>query len=340
MQVYLDSFGASLRVRDGMFWIKPRHSDGQYLPVREVKTIFLTKGIHISSNALILAIHYQIPVLIIDRIGHPIGQVWSGQFGSIATIRKHQALFTLDIQGLKWIAELLQQRIEQQQAVLVELSTLIDSDTASFWKEFQQAKRTFEKILHNFQSIDWNENITPDSIRATFRGWEGTASRHYFKTIATAMPQEYRFSKRSKRPAYDMFNALLNYLYGMLYPMVELALMKAGLDPYAGVLHADEYNRPTLVFDSIERYRHWAEKVAVELCRKELLPANAFEETKREGVWLAVAGKSTVINCFLQFMDEKITYHQQVRKRITHIDLDAIRLATQLKGFEPENFII
>lgn len=56
-------------------------------------------------------------------------------------------------------------------------------------------------------------------------------------------------------PAFDAFNSLLNYLYGMLYVMVEMALVKAGIDPYMGILHADEYQKITMVYDCIEPYR-------------------------------------------------------------------------------------
>ena len=39
MQVYLDSYGAFLGVRNGMFYIKPRYGEGQTLPLRKVKAI-------------------------------------------------------------------------------------------------------------------------------------------------------------------------------------------------------------------------------------------------------------------------------------------------------------
>jgi CRISP-associated protein Cas1 len=172
------------------------------------------------------------------------------------------------------------------------------------------------------------------ALAGAFRGWEGTATRYYFQSLSAWLPPAYQFAFRSKRPAYDPFNALLNYLYGMLYPMVELGLMKAGLDPYTGVLHADEYNRPTMVYDAIEMYRHWSERVALELCRQDRLPPDAFTDTEREGVRLAAPGKGIVIEAFLSFMQEKVI-QRRMRKRATHIDLDATRLAANLKTFRP-----
>ena len=334
MQIYIDSYGAFLGVRNGMFWVKPRNSEGRAFPVREVNAIMLTQGVSMSSDALILAIQNTIPVLLLDAVEHPIGQVWSGQFGSISTIRKNQALFSNDLQGMEWIRQVLLQKIEQQSALLVALSEEPEAPA-----DVRQALQHAVKGIAGIRQTLGGWTYTGESAQAlagAFRGWEGTTTRYYFQALSAWLPPAYQFPFRSKRPAYDPFNALLNYLYGMLYPMVELGLMKAGLDPYTGVLHADEYNRPTMVYDFIELYRHWPERVALELCRHDRLPPGSFATpTEREGMRLAPPGKSAVIHAFLSFMQEKIEYKGALRKRATHIDLEATRLASALKTFQP-----
>ena len=325
MQVYLDSYGAFLGVRNGMFYIKPRHGEGQTLPLRKVKAIFLCRGVRVSTDALELAICSGIPVLLTDGIGRPLGQVWSGQFGSIATIRKNQALFSLSLPGLYYVAGLLRRRAEGQLKMLARLQEQYRLQLDGW----SRGVEVIQGIIERHKKV--KELQDKEALKQTLRGWEGTATRHYFQLLASAMPPAYAFNGRSKRPAYDPFNALLNYLYGMLYPMVELAQMKAGLDPYNGILHADEYNRPTLVFDMIEPYRHWAEWIAAKLCIEGLLPGDAFEDSEREGYWLARPGKSVVIDSFLQYLDEKVTQQGQLRRRATHIDLDALRLAGVLR---------
>ena len=325
MQVYLDSYGAFLGVRNGMFYIKPRHGEGQTLPLRKVKAIFLCRGVRVSTDALELAICSGIPVLLTDGIGRPLGQVWSGQFGSIATIRKNQALFSLSLPGLYYVAGLLRRRAEGQLKMLARLKEQYRLQVEGW----DRGTEVIQGIIERHKTVKGLQD--KEALKQTLRGWEGTATRHYFQLLASAMPPAYAFNGRSKRPAYDPFNALLNYLYGMLYPMVELAQMKAGLDPYNGILHADEYNRPTLVFDMIEPYRHWAEWLAAKLCIEGLLPGDAFEDSEREGYWLARPGKSVVIDTFLKYLDEKVTQQGHLRRRATHIDLDALRLAGGLR---------
>ena len=45
------------------------------------------------------------------------------------------------------------------------------------------------------------------------------------------------------------------YAYGVLYGLVEKACIVAGLDPFVGFLHTDNYNKTSLVFHLIEPFR-------------------------------------------------------------------------------------
>jgi|APTNR8051073442_1049403.scaffolds.fasta_scaffold03667_6 CRISPR-associated protein Cas1 len=330
MQLFLDSFGASLGVRNGMFRVKPRSNEEQLFAIREINAIFITKGVSVSSGALMLAIESQIPVVLIDNIGHPVGQVWGGQFGSIATIRKNQALFSGDVRGMDWMRGILLQKIDNQRTLLLRL--MEREVPVEALPKLERAAKAIGAVALNFENWSPGNAFSFDDAAATFRGWEGTATRFYFRGISTILPEKYEFAGRSKRPAYDPFNALLNYCYGFLYALSELALMKAGLDPCMGILHADQYNRPTLSYDFIELWRHWAEDTAIRLCLEDQLPENAFYiPGEREGVWLDKAGKAVVINTFLKFLDEKTDWKGQTRRRSTHIDLEAQRLAALLK---------
>ncbi len=104
-----------------------------------------------------------------------------------------------------------------------------------------------------------------DEIDSTLRGLEGTAGRVYFNTLSSLLVERYRFHGRSFRPAGDPFNAFLNYAYGVLYSRVEKVLIIAGLDPYVGFMHRDDYNMKSMVFDFIEPYRIYAEEVVFKL---------------------------------------------------------------------------
>lgn len=321
MQLFIDSFGAFLGVQDGMLLVKPKNSAAKKFALRDITAIFLTKGVRLTTDALALAIEAAIPILLIDEIGHPFAQVWSGQYGSIATIRKNQALFSNDIACMDFMRGQLLERLANQKALMLDLSASAN------------ALGIIDKMQEKF--LNWRaarQSVTETA--ATFRGWEGTASRSYFQTLSAALPEGFRFAVRSRRPARDAFNALLNYAYGILYAQVELAIMKAGLDPYIGFLHADQYSSTSLVFDLIDPVRHWAERAAVELCQREKLGLEDFHEPSlREGFMLLPSGKSAIIEAVQGYMQEKVSVDNLARRRVTHLDLACSRLAVFLKSW-------
>ena len=100
MQIFLDSFGAFLGVRNKQFFVRTGTTRSEHLfAVRDVNVIFLTRGTTHTTDALMLALAHDIPVVLLDAIGHPVGQVWSGRFGSISTIRRNQILFAENTEG-------------------------------------------------------------------------------------------------------------------------------------------------------------------------------------------------------------------------------------------------
>lgn len=139
---------------------------------------------------------------------------------------------------------------------------------------------------------------------------------------------------RRQHPAADAFNAALNYAYGMLYTTVETALFAAGLDPYLGIFHADQYDKPTLSYDLIEPFRPWADRLVLDLCLADTWPADAFEKTGNE-VRLAKTGKAVLIPHLNAHLLEKADFNGRRAPRRTLIYQFAGALADQLNSFTP-----
>lgn len=168
---------------------------------------------------------------------------------------------------------------------------------------------------------------------AQLRGWEGMASKIYFSTLNLFIPEQYRFETRSQHPARDVVNALLNYAYGMLYGKLEGLLIKAGIDPYIGVLHRDNYNRPVLVYDVIERYRIWADYVVYSLVNQQVV-TDDFCTVQTDGAcWLEDFGRRVLIQSVNDYLNEVVTINNLSRSRITHMMLYTQDLAQNLKKY-------
>lgn len=336
MQIFLDSYGAWLGVENGMFRVKPRNNPAQLFAVRRVNAIFLTRGVSASSDALLLALVEQIPVIFLNPLGQPEGFLWQSRYGSVATIRRQQALFGADVQRWDWVRRQLVRKVSGQRRVLED-----------FLEQHPDWPAPGRRILNrNIPVLDfvqkqlerWSPAADAEPEK-TFRGWEGTASRHYFRALSAALPPAWQFEGRSSRPALDPFNCLLNYCYGILYSLVELALLKAGLDPAIGFFHADRHNRPTLAFDCIEPYRCWAEAAALQLCHDGRLSpdVSAFGPAPEgEGWWLVQPGKGRAVEAFFHFLAEKTPHPPSgvQQRRGIQIDLDAVQLASFIKNRE------
>jgi len=99
------------------------------------------------------------------------------------------------------------------------------------------------------------EGTQIDEVREQLMGIEGRAAQRYWGAIRQLLPETYGWPGRRHRGATDPINAALNYGYGILYGQIERAIVLAGLDPYAGFVHADRPGKPSLVLDLIEEFR-------------------------------------------------------------------------------------
>ena len=122
MELVLNTFGTSLS-RDNEGFVVT-HKDGkQRIPTIGIKSIQISRGAQITSDAVMLAIENEIEILFMDKTGNPIGRVWSPKYGSISTIRKGQLNFTYTKDALIWIKEVISRKIENQQALLLMMNT-------------------------------------------------------------------------------------------------------------------------------------------------------------------------------------------------------------------------
>jgi CRISP-associated protein Cas1 len=332
MQLYLDSYGAFLNVKNGMFQVSPKHNEPRSFATDDVDVIFLTEGVTATSGSMMLALEKDIPIIFLNYLGQPVGQVWSGRFGSIATIRRNQILFGESIEGWTWMSLVLAQKVESQMKTLRYVAEkyphLFDKNATA---RLGRNCATLDGLSKNYRRYVFKDTDYK-RIAQDYRAYEATASRHYFRFLASVMPSEkWYFESRSFRPAKDYFNCLLNYLYGMLYAQIELALIKSGIDPALGVLHVDRYNRPTMVYDFIEPYRHWADTVALDLVLEDALAEDDFNLTDDGGYWLGSKSKGIVINRFLAYLNDTIEYNKKQQKRLVVLDMVAQQLASQLK---------
>ncbi|MEL6193542.1 MAG: CRISPR-associated endonuclease Cas1 [Bacteroidota bacterium] len=323
MQLVINTKGTGISWRQGAFEIQ--NKDGKHrLSPDKISSIMITNGVKVSSDAILQAVNHDIDILIVNGQGAPAARIWHHRFGSISVIRKAQLDFATGLEGAKWVKHCLSTRLANMSLLL-----------KSLHRDRPAKQDLIEKTLQTIQGFENRIRELPDtpledSLKARMRGWEGNASRAYFGAVARIIPEMYFFSKRSRRPAKDLFNCVLNYLYGILYGRLEIAMIRAGIDPYIGVFHRDEYNRPVMVYDMIECYRLWPEAVLLQLCFRKALD-NKMVSERKGGLWLDISGKKLAISSMNDYLETVIQYKGKRRSRLHHLQQDCHDLAAQIK---------
>ncbi|WP_310590786.1 CRISPR-associated endonuclease Cas1 [Arsenicibacter rosenii] len=255
MQLHINTYGTYVHVCDQMFEVRRRLDSGEVekkpFSAQKVTHIIMTTGTSLSADAIKLAMIHNVDIVFVEQSGDPIGRVWHAKLGSTTRIRKRQLQASLSVVGVSWVKTWLLTKMDNQLQFIKDLKKHRPQHA-----DFLADKLTRIEAL--CVSVNTLEAPQVAAIAETLRGLEGTAGRLYFETLSYVLPKEYQFSGRSTRPARDAFNAFLNYAYGILYGKVEKALMVAGVDPYLGFLHRDDYNQLSMVFDFIEPYRIYA----------------------------------------------------------------------------------
>lgn len=322
MNLVINSYGATLQNENSLFVITNEEGK-QTFPPDVVSSISINKNARVTSDAILLAIKNQVEVLFVNEMGNPEGRVWSVKYGSVSNIRKAQVNFLYSGMAAKWVKDLVTTKIDRQVALLLGLQPEADNNL-----QVHNAFRFAINSMEDYKSkIEATRGDFVSDIAPSLRGWEGIAGKKYFSCLSLLMPAFYNFETRDRMPAKDPFNALLNYAYGILYGKVEGALIKAGIDPYMGIFHRDEYNRPALVFDFIEYYRTWMDYVVLQLCLAEAIPKETFESQGDHGAMrLMPLAKRILIQAVNDFLEEIIVLEKPL-SRLSHIEADAHKLA-------------
>ena len=325
MELVLNTYGCKLSTENNAF-VVANAAGKQRIPCTSVDSIVVAKSAVLTSDALLMAIENDIQVQLADRVGKTVGCVWSHKYGSISTIRKGQLAFSASPDSVTWIKDVIKKKMENQLALLL----MLESDATRHNGTVRSTALKIDRLIGKL------ELLQGDSVRdvaANLRAYEGNASREYFQTLNCFIPERFRFSERSQRPARDVANALLNYGYGMLYGKVENALIRAGIDPYIGILHRDEYGRPVLSYDVIELYRVWVDYVVYSLLAQNIITDEYYSVDASGAVWLEGLGRRVIIQALNDYLSENENIKGIQRSRGHHIFLYAQKMAQTFKHY-------
>ena len=295
--------------------------------MKKVDGIMITTAAYITTDAIKLAVDNNIDIIFLDEFGDPFGRVWHSKLGSTTLIRRRQLEIADTLAGVKLALDWVRKKLDNQIELLTRLRESRSNKSA-------EITAYIDKLRNGRNSLD---SLIPadtgpigiEDVRGSIMGIEGSSGRIYFEAISFIMPDRYTFEGRSRNPAKDEFNTLLNYGYGMLYSKVEKACIIAGLDPYVGIIHTDHYNKKSLVFDLIENFRIWADETVIKIFAGREVKQEHFDKLEN-GFTLNKEGKALLISAFNSFLDESVRYSGRNIKRGDIIQFECHKIANQL----------
>ena len=187
-----------------------------------------------------------------------------------AIVKKAQYFSLMDSRSGYLAKSFIIAKIQNQKAILGTLAKSRDDN--DYLIEQRNKLENHKKKLYNMY------NKKSDDVRNKIMGIEGQASAEYWKAFETVVDDKWDFHYRSGKGANDSVNSLLNYGYAILENDIWKSIYLAGLDPYCGFLHSEQYGRASLVYDLIEEFRQQiVDKVVLSIINRNQISPNDFE---------------------------------------------------------------
>lgn len=204
-------------------------------------------SISITSGILQNAKKYGFQIVLMTQGLKPYQTLGSFREGNTYLRRLQYQYSTLEIPKA-----FLVNKVKNQQNALISIRNKTDMQ-----------KKAIEQIAEYIEGLQGCVDIP------TLMGFEGSASRIYFKNLYS----NYEWQSRKPRIKPDPINVLLDIGYSMLFGYIECVLNCFGFDLYCGVLHRAFYMRKSLVCDFVEPFR-----VLIDLKIRKMINLRQFDD--------------------------------------------------------------
>jgi CRISPR-associated protein Cas1 len=237
--------GARLGVRRGVVYVFTR--DGRKEPVTaDTELVLVLAGrTVVSARALRRLAEMGVRVLVMGQRGQVVAELRPVDRVN-RTVEARIAQYRAKVTGaaLRYAASMVKAKIVNQARLLRYLA----KSRRETWLRDESYR--VEDYAYRVDEAVQEGRLSPDLLR----NLEAQAARRYWQLVAAVLPKELGFTGREPRGD-DPFNKALSYGYAILYGLCYDALIVAGLDPYAGFLHADRSGRESLVYDFSDPFK-------------------------------------------------------------------------------------
>jgi len=303
-------------------------SKGQTLreaPLFDLEHVLLAgEGISISTDAISACAEAGIPIDVISSRGEPRACLAAAALGATIRTRREQIRAFDDERGAALARGFAAAKLSSQTRLLRYMAKYRRQSQPELYSTVMLAAGAVEAEMRAIRAI---QGAGADAARQQILTREGRGSARYWQAAHDLLPEEMDWHNRETRGAEDPVNSALNYGYGILYSMVQRAILLAGLDPYAGYLHVDRPGKPSLVLDLIEEFR----QAVVDRCIFALCNHGSTLEVGEDGL-LTLATRREIIRRIEARLEAPERYEGKRYPLRIILQMQARRLASYLRG--------
>lgn len=224
------------------------------VPVTRLRTVTLaTHGVSISSDAIVCCVARGVPIILVSPIERIEALVHSPQRASgEGGVLQVEAIAEGPRAG-ELAASFAGGKVANQLRLMKSLHKYRGPKDPPFADAFAAYAEDATRLVRELRTLRWSGSL--EEQRARIMGLEGRAAAGFWHMIQLWLGIRARFESREHRGSRDPMNMLFNYGYAVLQSRVHLAVVRAGMLPEVGFLHAAQAGRPSLVLDLMEEFR-------------------------------------------------------------------------------------
>ncbi len=304
MKVFLDDWGIFLGRKRNRFLIRKSGGEVKEIVADDVDSIICCcSGVSFSASALDLAVENNIQVVFARYRGWPYAVLMPSSMTGSVRARREQFIAYNDERSLVLAKKFIAGKLVNQANLLKLMAKNRRQTDPSLAASLYESSKRIDDVN---ERIVGEQGSSIDEKRQQIMNLEAEGARYYWESIRRLLPAELEFPGRETRGACDAFNAMLNFGYQtVLFPEVWKAVSYAGLDFYAGYLHADRSGKPSFVLDMMEEFRQQlVDRTLIGLITRNVIKTNEIltTESHDEGKVLS----KRVIQVLLASLQERL----------------------------------
>lgn len=252
-EIFADTFGSHIGKHSERLIVKKGKTVLMQAPLMHLERVIITsKGVSISADAIAACCAHGIPIFFVSSIGKPYASLYAAGLGGTVLTRRAQLAAYDDGRGSLIGLAIAEAKINNQAATLKYVAKSRKDTHPDLYDLLRDASI---ETASQAEKLIGLQGLHLDEMRAQLMAFEANAAVRYWAALRLVVPEMYGWTERATRGATDPVNSLLNYGYGVLRTRVEYALHLAGLDSFAGFIHADRPGKPSLTLDMMEEFR-------------------------------------------------------------------------------------